>query len=102
MSRRRSAIFELTLARLREFLREPEAIFWVFLFPLILAAALGFAFREKRPDKIPIGVVASPTAERTRDVLAKSPALLPRILPGREAREALRTGRISLLVDAGP
>ena len=26
-------LVELTLARLREFLREPEALFWVFVFP---------------------------------------------------------------------
>ena len=38
-------LFQLTLARLREFYREPDAVFWVFGFPLVLAFALGIAFR---------------------------------------------------------
>ena len=32
---------QLTLVRFREFWREPEAIFWVFIFPILLAAGLG-------------------------------------------------------------
>ena len=38
---------ELTLARLREFLREPEAVFWTYGFPLMLAVGLGIAFRDR-------------------------------------------------------
>ncbi len=34
---------ELSLARLREFLREPEAVFWTYGFPLLLAVGLGIA-----------------------------------------------------------
>ena len=37
-------LLQLTLGRLREFLREPEALFWVFAFPILLALALGLAF----------------------------------------------------------
>ena len=37
---------ELTRVRILSFLREPEAIFWVFVFPMVLAAVLGFAFRS--------------------------------------------------------
>lgn len=40
------ALKELTRARILEFVREPEAIFWVFVFPVLLAVALGVAFRE--------------------------------------------------------
>lgn len=98
---RRSALFELTLCRFKEFIREPEAVFWVFLFPLLLGVALGFAFREKPPDQIPVGVVAGPAAEATRAALARSPVLLARVMPGTEGREALRTGKISLLVIPG-
>ena len=41
------AIGQLTLARFREFYREPEAVFWVFIFPILLAAGLGIAFRNR-------------------------------------------------------
>ena len=34
-------LVELTRARLREFVREPEAVFWVFVFPVLMAIALG-------------------------------------------------------------
>jgi ABC-2 type transport system permease protein len=101
-----SPLLELTVCRTKEFLREPEALFWVFFFPILLAVALGLAFREKGPDKIPVGVVASsegvPAVRRMLDALAKSPALLPRPFPPDKGREALRTGRISLLVEPGP
>jgi ABC-2 type transport system permease protein len=106
MSQRYSPLRELTVCRAKEFLREPEALFWVFFFPILLAVALGLAFREKGPDKIPVGVVAAadsdPAGRRTLDALAQSPALLPRALTAEKGREALRTGRISLLVEPGP
>ena len=72
----RPAIVELTSARTKEFLRETEAIFWVFGFPLLLALALGFAFREKAPDRIPVGVVAGPAASKQAAALGKSPRRL--------------------------
>ena len=99
-----SPLAELTLARLREFLREPEALFWVFAFPVLLALALGLAFRGKEPEKIPVGVAAGPRAGATAAALERSPALLPRVYEAGAGREALRTGRISLLVedDGGP
>jgi ABC transporter DrrB family efflux protein len=90
---------ELTLARLREFLREPEALFWVFAFPVLLALALGLAFRGKAPERIPVGVADGPGAAATASALERSPALLPRVYPGPAGREALRTGKISLLVE---
>ena len=90
---------ELTLARLREFLREPEALFWVFAFPVLLAFALGLAFRGKTPEKIPVGVVEGPRAAATADALGRSPGLVARVYPGGTGRESLRTGKISLLVE---
>ena len=106
MSQRYSPLYELTSARMKEFLREPEAVFWVFAFPLLLAVALGFAFRAKGPDQIPVGVVAAgasdPAAERALKALGHAQGLLPRKFGAAEGREALRTGRISLLVEPGP
>ena len=101
MSERYSPLLELTKTRIKEFGRETEAIFWVFGFPLILTLALGFAFRERPPDRIPIGVVAGPDAQRQLAALAKSPALQPRIYEAAAGREELRRGKISLLVESG-
>ncbi len=97
-----SPLLELTSSRVKEFLREPEALFWVFAFPVLLALALGFAFREKPPDKVPVGVVEGPGAAAAAAALERSPGVLPRLYSPAAAREALRTGKVSLLVEAGP
>ena len=52
-------IRELTRVRVLTFLREPEAIFWVFVFPLVLAAVLGFAFRSGGIEPSLIAIVES-------------------------------------------
>ena len=95
-TRIRPPIVELALARTKEFLRETEAMFWVFGFPLILALALGFAFREKPPDRIPVGIVAGPNAQQRLAALQKSSILFPHVMSEQEAREmeeAERAGR---------
>ena len=94
-----SALVELTVVRVKEFLREPDAVFWVFVFPLLLTVALGFAFREKPPDRIPVGVVAGPIAPSRMEALKRSPVLQPHLYSESEGREELRRGRISLLVE---
>jgi ABC-2 type transport system permease protein len=100
-------IVELTAARAKEFLREPEAIFWVFAVPIVFSVVLGFAFRSKPPDRIPVAIAAhaaagaDPDAARALAALARSPFLQPRIYPEAAAREALRTGKVSLLVEPG-
>jgi len=96
-----SALYELTIARTKEFLRQGEAVFWVFVFPILIALALGFAFREKPPDRVPIGVVERSGSAALAETLRKSPALLVRTFDEKSGSEALRTGKISLLVDAG-
>jgi ABC-type multidrug transport system permease subunit len=98
-TRIRPPIVELAVTRTKEFVRESEALFWVFGFPLILALALGFAFREKPPDRVPVAVVAGPNAQQRLAALEKSPVLLPRIMSEQEARDALRRGKVSLLVE---
>lgn len=96
----RSSLYELTSTRTKEMLRQPEAVFWVFVFPLLLALALGYAFREKPPDRIPIGVAEGSRAAGIAAALETSPALRVRTYTEANGREALRVGRISLLVEA--
>src|ERR1700758_1533127 len=47
-------LVQLTLVRFLEFIREPEALFWVFIFPILLAAGLGIAFRNRPADVLKI------------------------------------------------
>src|SRR5262245_21782635 len=51
---------QLVAARVREFLREPEVIFWVYGFPLILAVTLGYAFRSTEPPPPAVDIQESP------------------------------------------
>ena len=97
----RGPLTELTLSRVRELTREPEAIFWVFVFPIVLAAVLGLAFRSKPPDPLPVGVVAGAHAEARLAALAGGPDLKPTILSESEAPLALARGRVVLVVSGG-
>ena len=50
-------LIELMLCRIRQFFREPEAIFWTYGFPLLMICGLGVAFRTKAPEALRVGVV---------------------------------------------
>jgi len=91
-------LFQLTRARLVEFLREPEAIFWVFLFPVLLALALGVAFRAKPPEALPVGVEAGALAPARAAALAAAERLAVSTLPREEGARQLRTGKLALVV----
>src|ERR1700694_73328 len=90
----RSALTELTLARIRELTREPEAVFWVFVFPILLTSILGLAFRSRPPDALPVAVIAGPQANTHLAALANTSDLKPSILPAGQARQALARGRV--------
>jgi ABC-2 type transport system permease protein len=95
------ALFELTRARVLEFLRQPEAVFWVFGFPIIMAVVLGFAFRGQEPEELPVAVVEGPGAAGVAQVLDASKRLRAAVLPAAAAAEALRTGRVDVVVTGG-
>jgi ABC-2 type transport system permease protein len=98
----RHPLGQLTLMRWRIFSREPAAIFWTYGFPLLLALALGIAFRNRPPDAVEVAVQAAPGAAAWRDALAKNPAVHVHWLDTMEAREALRAGKVCVVVVAGP
>jgi len=102
MSERRgmalSPLWQLTRVRMFGFLREPEAVFWVFAFPVLMALALGIAFRTSGPPRSQVGVVEGPGAPALVKALETSPDLqVIRLEPG-ESETALRRGRIAVLV----
>jgi len=90
-------LVELTLTRVREFVREPEVIFWVFIFPVLLACALGLAFRNTAPEKIRIAVEGN-GKNQVVAALERSGDVVPVVLSEEEAARALRTGNVALVV----
>jgi ABC transporter DrrB family efflux protein len=97
-----SPIVQLILARLRESFREPETIFWTFLFPPLLAVALGIAFRSEEPPAAAVAVVAGDGAEATVEALRRNPQVQVELLTADEADRRLRAGRVAVVVVPGP
>jgi len=89
-------LFQLTLVRLREFTREPEAVFWAVFFPVLLTVGLGLAFRD-RPDPV-LKIAATPAVAAT---LRTEPGLDVRELDESAARLALRNGDVALVASTG-
>ena len=86
---------QLTLVRLREFVREPEALFWSLLFPILLAAGLGIAFRDRPAEILKVAASTSDLAaalrnERLLDVQLRT---------GADGARALRVGEVALLAE---
>jgi ABC-type multidrug transport system permease subunit len=103
-SRRYHPLAGLVAARLREFLREPEAIFWVYVFPLLLMVALGVAFRNRPVEIFRVVVCVGPHAESIQAALDTDARFRASVRREDEGRLALRTGRADLVVaaPAGP
>ena len=97
-----SAYRHLLWARILELWREPEVIFWVFVFPLLLAAGLGIAFRNKPADKTAVAVIAGPNAEKTLAQLSGDDKRSPihAVVMEREAAlKAFHLGKFDVVVE---
>src|SRR5215471_5793822 len=68
-----SGYSHLLMARMLELKREPEVIFWVFVFPLLLALGLGIAFRNKPGNTVSVAIVAGTSAQDAAALLNRSP-----------------------------
>jgi ABC-2 type transport system permease protein len=93
-----SSLYQLTSARFRLFLREPEAVFWVFVFPIILAVGLGIAFRNRPPDVLPVAA----TTPLLTQALAADKGLKASTMDEAAGTHALATGAIQLLAIQAP
>ena len=89
---------ELVLARLREFAREPEAVFWAFIFPILMSVTMALAFPRGGTKPALVGIEPGEGAAALRQALSREPGVVVRDVPaGGEAR-ALREGEVHLLV----
>jgi ABC-2 type transport system permease protein len=96
-----SPLWQLTLARWRSFYREPSTIFWAFVFPIVLAMALGIAFRNRPPEPVWAAVQQGDGAHELFHALQASQEVKVELLDAARAHEALRTGKVAIVVVPG-
>jgi ABC-2 type transport system permease protein len=88
-------------ARMLELKREPEVVFWVFVFPLLLALGLGIAFRDKPQESIPVVIVAENGSGEAESLLTRSPGhdrFNVQVLSADEAHKGFRLGKFDLVI----
>lgn len=89
----KSSLYQLTSTRFRLYLREPEAIFWTFVFPILLAVGLGIAFRNRPADVLPVGA----TNSQLTQALATDKGLTATEMDEAAGTRSLASGGILLL-----
>jgi ABC transporter DrrB family efflux protein len=97
----RHPLIELTLARFREFLREPEAVFWVFMFPVIMTCALGIAFRTRGAEPVIAGIVEQDGADDVARALESAGGFTVRRVAPDQVDRAVRDGRAPVVIVPG-
>jgi len=89
-------------ARMLELKREPEVVFWVFVFPLLLATGLGIAFRNKPADASSVAIVSGAGAQQVEALLHSSPqhaSFKIDVQDGGAARKGFRLGKYDLAIE---
>jgi ABC-2 type transport system permease protein len=102
-----SPLWNLTVTRLRIFYREPAAVFWVYGFPLIMAMALGVAFRDDPQERIAIDVLrtaasasgARVEADEIAELLSKDSRFHVVISPAEDWKKRLQSGKTDLVIE---
>lgn len=100
--RRYRPLLQLILCRLREFYREPEALFWVYGFPILMVVALGIAFRHKPVERIVVDIQDTsrdnPGVKFVREALGGDEMFKVQTSEPALCRLRLRTGKTALVV----
>jgi len=96
--RRYWPLAQLVLARLREFYREPEAVFWVYGFPILMVVALGIAFRNKPVERVVVDIAAGPRADAVAASLGPQDRFTVAVHPADDCQRHLRTGKTDVVV----
>ena len=97
-----SGYSHLLMARMLELKREPEVVFWVFVFPLLLALGLGIAFRNKPGDAVSVAIVRAPSSQDAQSLLARSPQherFKVQVLDAQSAQKGFRLGKFDLVIE---
>src|SRR5215467_892305 len=97
-----SGYWHLLMARMLELKREPEVVFWVFVFPMLLALGLGIAFRNKPADAASVAIVRGSGSQDAQALLARSPqhdTFKIQVLNADDAHKGFRLGKFDLVIE---
>src|SRR3954447_2012705 len=98
-----SGYSHLLMARMLELRREPEVVFWVFIFPLLLALGLGIAFRNKPGDAVSVAIVQGSGTQDAQSLLARSPQhdlFKIHVLDAAAAHQGFRLGKFDVVIES--
>ena len=94
----------LLSARMKELFREPEVVFWIFLFPILLAFGLGIAFRNRPAEKVNVVFAEQAGSERLQQLLKAAPdagKFNIQVQPPDQAANTFRLGKVDLEIVPG-
>src|SRR4029079_10677731 len=98
LTSRFAALKQLLLSRIRLFLREPAAVFWVYGFPILLLLTLGMAFRDSPPSKIAVDLVGHGDLDAWKNKLARSNQFSINMSP-EDWQKRLQSGKTDLVIE---
>jgi len=91
-------LLQLFIARFREFIRTPEAVFWSYVFPLVMMISLGLAFRSDSVEPVSVCVEDGAAADQVRQVLQANPRFVVTGGTPEQCRQMLRSGKAELVL----
>jgi len=94
-------MLQLVLSRIRLFLREPAAVFWVYGFPLLMLIALGVAFRDNPQEKLTVDVIGPGDIGAVRETLAADARFKVVTPDSEEWKKRLQYGKTDLVIEVG-
>jgi ABC-2 type transport system permease protein len=98
-----SGFLHILDVRMKELRREPEVVFWVFGFPILLALGLGIAFRNKPADMVPVAIVSGPESQNALSMIQSSPngsSIRADVLDKATALRGFRLGKYDLVIES--
>jgi ABC-2 type transport system permease protein len=91
-------LLQLFITRFREFIRTPEAVFWSYVFPLVMMLSLGLAFRSDSVEPVSVCVEAGAAGDPAVQTLQSNPRFLVFRGNPEQCRQMLRSGKAELVL----
>lgn len=93
-------VFAITITRLKEFVRRPEAVFWVYFFPVLMIIVLGLAFQNQTAETFNVNVINNSWATYVTQPLADHPQITTHLVDDKESSQRLRSGKSVMAITA--